>query len=770
MGGSSVPSSTTQTTMLDPTRQAALKKSMGYFDKWANSYNGPTYKGPLVAGRTADWYKAQDMAHKLSNRFAEGGITSVRRFEGGGDTTAQPWWSGYNDAQDAQDAGVTQPVDNTYTPLSQQQLENQAVNAGYQGDYTDTAAMNSFINANNQSVAPAVTQQPAVVNNTIAGGTTNDTVTGGDYTAKTSSGNAGNPNLFAQMVTNANLGGLYGLTGVNTNQITNSYTGNTITPGTVTGGYTAGTITAPDKVTGGYTAGTIAAPSQVSGGYSAGAISPGAKITSDYTAGNINAPDKVTSGYTAGTVTPGTVTYNYTPAELAKIKEQTSSYTAGTHDIKDVKADKWNQAAMDQYMSPYTKGVVDIALREAERQRGIERLRENTAATQSGAFGGYRQGVVEAEGERNYNQLLSDITTKGQQEAYNAAVTQFNADRAVDVAVQQFNENNSMENFKALQQAQQTAAQLKLTAEQNNASNTINAYQAVEQAKQAAAAGNLTASQVNAANALQAAIANEQARQQAGQMGISAATANAANALQASIAQEQAKQAAGQMGLTAQTATASNILNASIASEQAKQAAGQQNITASSANAANALNAAIAQEQAKQAAGQQNITASSANAANALNAAIAAEQAKQAAGQQVISVSQANANNKLQADIATDQAKRAAEQMSDAAAQNNVRNGLDAITTSINAFQAGLSGAQGLATIETQYNNNMASAVNLLNSTDASARAAGQAYIEALMAKSKELDNLDLTKSQLASENTGIKSVNTGTVQVNKTQ
>jgi hypothetical protein len=52
----------------------------------------------------------------------------------------------------------------TYTSAhsDQQQLEDKAVNAGYQGDYTDTAAMNSFIKANNQSVAPAVTQQPAV--------------------------------------------------------------------------------------------------------------------------------------------------------------------------------------------------------------------------------------------------------------------------------------------------------------------------------------------------------------------------------------------------------------------------------------------------------------------------------------------------------------------------------------------------------------------------------------------------------------------------------
>ncbi len=721
MGGSSVPSSTTTTSMLDPTRQAALKKSMGYYDKWANSYNGPTYQGPLVAGRTQDWYKAQDMAHKLSNRFAEGGITSVRRFDDGGSTsmpvsgadpnqvnltmsnepapTATPWWQeNFLSPQQAVDMGAV-PA----SVFTQQELTN---------PYNLPTQTSNI----NMSLGPT---QPSVTNT----GGTSTVADSGDYTAKPASGNAGNPNLFAQMVTNANLGGLFGLTGVQPNQITNSYTAGTITPGTVTGGYTAGTIS-PGTVTGGYTAGTIS-PGTVSGGYSAG---------------EINAPDKVTSGYTAGTITPGTVTYNYTPGELAKINEQTSGYTAGTHDIKDVKADKWNQAAMDQYMSPYTKGVVDIALREAERQRGIERLRENTAATQSGAFGGYRQGVVEAEGERNYSQLLSDITTKGQQEAYNAAVTQFNADRAVDVAVQQFNENNSMENFKALQQAQQTAAQLKLTAEQNNASNTLNAYQAVQQAKQAAAAGNLTASQANAANALQAAIAMEQAKQQEGQMGISAATANAANALQASIAKEQAKQAAG-----------------------------QQAVTVSAANAANTLQAGIATEQAKQQAGQMGLTASTANATNAINAAIAQEQAKQAAGQQAVTVSTTNATNKVQAEIATEQAKQAAAGLSNTTAQNNVRNGLDALTTSINAYQTGLTGAQGLAAIETQYNSNMASAVNLLNSTDASARAAGQAYIEALMAKSKELDNLDLTKGQAGAEISGIKNTPTNTVVASKT-
>jgi hypothetical protein len=716
MGGSSVPSSTTQTTMLDPMRQAALKKSMGYFDKWANSYNGPTYQGPLVAGRTADWYKAQDMAHRLSNRFAEGGLTSVRRFDDGGDTTAQPWWSGYNDAQDAQDAGVTPPTDNTNV---------------------DT-------------------------NSTVTGGTTNDTVTGGDYTAKPASGNAGNPNLLAQSLTATGVSGLYGLTKALPNQVSSNYTAGTISPGTVSSnytagtfnnGYTAGTIT-PGSVTSGYKAGTIT-PGSVTSGYTAGTITPGS-VTSGYTAGTIT-PGTVTSGYTAGTITPGSVAYSYTPDKLTAPSAMTSDYTAGAHDIKDVIAKDWNQAAMEQYMSPYTQGVVDIALREAERQHAIDLQKQSTAATQSGAFGGYRQGVVEAEGNRNYGQLRSDITTKGRQDAYTAAVTQFNADKAVDVATQQFNQNNSLANYQALQQAQSNAAQLKLTAAQNNASNTINAYQAIEQAKQAAAAGNLTASQANAANALSASIASEQAKQQAGQMGLTASTANAANALSASIASEQAKQQAGQMGLTASTANAANALNASIASEQAKQQAGQMDLTASTANAANTLTAAQINETSKQKAAELGLTASQYT-----------ETAKAKAAELGLAASTANATNLVNAQIATENAKQQAAQLNNTAQQNNVNNGIKSLETAINAFNSGIAGARAISDIETAYQTNMANAAGLLNSTDASARSAAQALIEATNSLTKLLENIDLTKAQASAEIPGIKNVNTGTVQVNK--
>ena len=57
----------------------------------------------------------------------------------------------------------TQPAVNyTYAPSSQQQLEDQAINAGYQGDYSDTAAMQGYVNSNAGGVASLVSPQGTV--------------------------------------------------------------------------------------------------------------------------------------------------------------------------------------------------------------------------------------------------------------------------------------------------------------------------------------------------------------------------------------------------------------------------------------------------------------------------------------------------------------------------------------------------------------------------------------------------------------------------------
>jgi len=89
-----------------------------------------------------------------------------------------------------------------------------------------------------------------------------------------------------------------------------------------------------------------------------------------------------------------------------------------------------NPYAMEAYMSPYTDLALQPQLREAARQSAIEGQRQQAQAVQAGAFGGSRQGLVEAERQRNLAQQQADIYGKGMQTAFEQArqAQQFGAD------------------------------------------------------------------------------------------------------------------------------------------------------------------------------------------------------------------------------------------------------------------------------------------------------------------------------------------------------
>jgi hypothetical protein len=82
------------------------------------------------------------------------------------------------------------------------------------------------------------------------------------------------------------------------------------------------------------------------------------------------------------------------------------------------------------YSSPYQTGVTDIAVREARRQGDIERSRGALGAMSRGTFGGARQGLIQAEQDRNLAQNIADIRAKGAQSGYENAQKMFEADQA----------------------------------------------------------------------------------------------------------------------------------------------------------------------------------------------------------------------------------------------------------------------------------------------------------------------------------------------------
>lgn len=77
--------------------------------------------------------------------------------------------------------------------------------------------------------------------------------------------------------------------------------------------------------------------------------------------------------------------------------------------------------AMQAYMSPYTQLALEPQMREAARRSAMEGQRQQAQAVQAGAFGGSRQGLVEAERQRNLAQQQQDIYGRGMQTAFEQA-------------------------------------------------------------------------------------------------------------------------------------------------------------------------------------------------------------------------------------------------------------------------------------------------------------------------------------------------------------
>ena len=117
-----------------------------------------------------------------------------------------------------------------------------------------------------------------------------------------------------------------------------------------------------------------------------------------------------------------------------------------------------------QYMNPYAQNVVDIQQREAQRAADIAKTKSNAQAVSSGAFGGSRQAIVDAEAARNLAIQKGDIQAAGLNAAYNQAQQAFQADQARALQAQQANQQAGLtvgqQNLGANLQTQGLGAQL----------------------------------------------------------------------------------------------------------------------------------------------------------------------------------------------------------------------------------------------------------------------------------------------------------------------
>lgn len=125
----------------------------------------------------------------------------------------------------------------------------------------------------------------------------------------------------------------------------------------------------------------------------------------------------------------------YAQETLAKGKALTESATLPTYGgqryaglgelqksaISSISSPEAYNKSLQTFMDPYAQNVIDIQKREAGRQAGIMGTQQQAQATQAGAFGGYRQGIQEAERQRNLMQQMGDIQQRGSEAAFQNA-------------------------------------------------------------------------------------------------------------------------------------------------------------------------------------------------------------------------------------------------------------------------------------------------------------------------------------------------------------
>ena len=191
---------------------------------------------------------------------------------------------------------------------------------------------------------------------------------------------------------------------------------------------------------------------------------------------------------------------------------------------QNVWSQQFNQNSAQQYMNPYMQSVVDVQQAAAQRQADIGRTQRNAQAVQSGAFGGSRQAITDAEANRALADQQGAIQAQGLNTAYTNAQQQFNADQAqrmqAALANQQAGINVGGQNLSALLGIQQLGAGQNLQSQLANQQAFQQVQNAAEQSRQYGAGQDLQAAGMGAQYGQAAQAAAEQSRQYGAGLGM----------------------------------------------------------------------------------------------------------------------------------------------------------------------------------------------------------------------------------------------------------
>lgn len=131
---------------------------------------------------------------------------------------------------------------------------------------------------------------------------------------------------------------------------------------------------------------------------------------------------------------------------------------------------------LGNYMNPYTQINTDRGLRDLNRSRMQQLMSDQDQSIGSGAFGGSRSALLEAETNKNYNESVADFVNQQNQQAFDNA-TQLATDQANrSMTADQFNagqdanvlmNNNQLAQSDAYKQAELNLAQAGLLQDTN---------------------------------------------------------------------------------------------------------------------------------------------------------------------------------------------------------------------------------------------------------------------------------------------------------------
>lgn len=145
-------------------------------------------------------------------------------------------------------------------------------------------------------------------------------------------------------------------------------------------------------------------------------------------------------------------------AGLAGQRAMGAQYDPTQFNAQQVGTQDYTGQNVSQYMNPYMQNVVDIQQREAQRQADIAGTQRAGQAVRSGAFGGSRAGIMEAEAARNLATQKGDIQAQGQNAAFQNAQQQFNTQQQRDLQAQLANQGAGLQTQQMGEQSRQYGA------------------------------------------------------------------------------------------------------------------------------------------------------------------------------------------------------------------------------------------------------------------------------------------------------------------------